>query len=163
MRRRLSLAMGAFLSLAAPKPAQALLCGTFLDPIIVSTTQLNFGSYDAASPAPTTANGTASIKCTLGIDLLPNFTVALSAGGAASFLPRTMSLGGSTLKYNVYSTSSYSASSIWGDSTSGTVVQSYSSVLALGTINFTAFGSVPAGQYVTQGSYSDTLTVTVSF
>lgn len=144
----------------APKPAEALLCGTILDPLSVSSTTLTFGNYLAASQS--TANHTVTVSCGLGLDLLPSFTVALSAGHATNFAPRKMAFGAKTLNYNVYTTSGFA--SVWGDASGGTVTQSYNgSILSLGSTTFTGYGRVPAGQYVAPGGYTDTLTVTVTF
>ncbi|HEY4274254.1 MAG TPA: spore coat U domain-containing protein [Rhizomicrobium sp.] len=152
----------ALILLAVPRPAHALLCGTILDPISVSATALAFGNYSAA--AQSTANNTVTISCgLLGIDLLPNFTVGLSAGRATVFSPRKMFFGTTnTLNYNIYTTPGFAT--IWGDGSSGTATQTFnSSLLSLGTINFTGYGRLPAGQFVAPGAYMDTLTVTVTF
>jgi spore coat protein U-like protein len=150
----------AVLLVLAPKPAQALLCGTVLDPISVSSTTLVFGNYLA--PSQSAANHTVTISCGLGLDLLPSFTVALSAGQAASFGPRKMSFGAALLNYNIYTTPGFAT--VWGDGSGATVTQSFNgSLLSLGSTTFTGYGRVPAGQYVAPGGYTDTLTVTVTF
>jgi len=162
MRLRATWWIGAVLTLGAPMPAHALLCGTFLDPMILSTTAIAFGNYDPSLPNPVMANGTLKVKCTIGADLLSNFTVALSTGSSNVFDPRQMKFGTSRLNYNIYTTGSFDT--IWGDTTSGTVIQSYSSVLSFGSISFTAFGVIPAHQYVTASdSYMDGVTVTVTY
>ena len=45
----------------------------------------------------------------------------------------------------------------------GILTNSFSDLLRLGTVNYTAYGKLPAGQYVTPGVYSDTLIVTVTY
>ncbi len=142
-------------------PAQALLCGTVLDPIRVSSTSVNFGAYLPTSPSALTANGTVTISCGLGLDLLPDFVVALSQGVGGGFLPRKMANGGSQLSYNLFTTPSFTT--VWGDGLSGTITEVFSSLLHLGSVNFTAFGRVPPGQFVARGAYSDTITVTVTY
>jgi spore coat protein U-like protein len=147
--------------LLLPLPAQAGLCGTFLDPMSVSGTTMGFGNYLPASASP--SNSTITVSCGLGIDLLPSFTVALSAGRSGSMITRTMVFGTQSLNYNIYTTIGYGT--VWGDGTGGSVTQSVNgSVLQLGNTNFTAFGLLPAGQYVAAGGpYLDTITVSVSF
>jgi len=145
----------------ATQPAHALLCGTGLDPIGVSVTPVNFGSYTPTSPLALTANGTIKISCGLGLDLLPDFAVALSQGGGGGFLPRRMANGTAHLAYNLYATPALL--DIWGDGLAGTVTETFSSLLHLGSVNFTVYGRVPAGQFVPSGTYSDTITVTVTY
>ena len=157
---RIRAAILPLLLVLAPRPAEALLCGTVLDPISVSSTTLIFGNYLAASQS--TANHTVTISCGLGLDLLPSFTVALSAGSSASFAPRRMAFGANMLDYNIYTTPGFT--SVWGDGSGGTLTQSFNgSLLSLGSTTFTGYGRVPAGQYVVPGGYNDTLTVTVTF
>ncbi len=146
--------------LLAPTPAFALLCGTVLDPMSVSATALNFGSYTPASASP--ASTTVTIACgLLGLDLLPNFTVSLSAGNAATPSGRYLNMSGNHLGYNIYTSTGYAT--VWGDGSDGSVTQSFNSVLSLGTISYTGYGRIPAGQYVAAGPYADTITVTVTY
>ena len=127
----------------------------------VTGTGVAFGAYDAATPTAATANGTVTIKCSSGLDIAPSFVVALSTGGSGGYSSRQMSLGAARLNYNIYTAGDYAT--IWGDGTSGTATQSYSSLLLFSTVNFNAFGRIPVSQYVTAGGYTDTITVTVTF
>lgn len=150
------------LAMLTPQLAHAATCGTGLDPIIVSATPTAFGTYSPGAGAPDTANGTVTIACTAPVtDTLPNFTVALDGGSAASFTPRQMSFASLHLNYNLYTSSAFTT--VWGDGTSGTVTQNYDSGSGLGTINLTAYGNLPSGQYAAPGNYADTITVTVSY
>lgn len=143
-------------------PAQAAqVCNNGANPIQASASSLSFGNYSAGASSPTDANGSVTVKCSKTGQILPNLTVALSAGGAGSFNPRKMSSGASKLNYNMYTTSTYTT--IWGDGTGGTATQSYAQSQNLNSVTFTNFGQVPASQFVTAGSYTDTITVTVTF
>jgi spore coat protein U-like protein len=150
---------------ALPRPAQALLtCGSgalFASAVTVSATALNFGNYTPASASY--ASATVRVECgLLGIDLLPGFTLSLTAqNGGGNPAARTMERSGVPLAYNVYTTSGYGA--VWGDGSNGSVTQSYGALLSLGGITYTAWGRLPAGQYVAAGAYSDWITVTVSY
>ena len=148
-----------FALLLMTRPASALLCGSFLDPIIVSATDLNFGVYVPSSAA--TANTTVTVACTIPIDLLTDFHVSLSAGNSLNSAARLMKKGSDPLGYNIYTDSGYTM--VWGDNSGGTVDRDYASILALGSVSFTGFGRLPQGQYVPAGAYSDHITVTVSF
>ena len=146
--------------LLAASPAHALLCGSILDPMTVSATALNFGNYIPTSAG--TANTSVKISCgLLGLDLLPNFTIALSAGNAATPSGRYLAMSGSHLDYNIYADPGFAK--IWGDGSGGSITQSFAGVLSLGTITFTGYGRIPAGQYVAAGPYTDAITVTVSY
>jgi spore coat protein U-like protein len=146
--------------LLAASPAHALLCGTILDPMSVSATALNFGNYIPTGAG--TANTSVKVSCgLLGLDLLPNFTVSLSAGNAATPSGRYLAMGGSHLNYNIYADPGFAT--VWGDGSGGSITQTFNSVLSLGNITFTGYGRIPAGQYVAAGSYADIITVTVSY
>lgn len=144
-------------------PAQALLCGSGLplaSNLSVSATALSFGSYSPA--AARFANATVRVECgLLGIDLLPGFTVSLTAQNSANPSARRMLRSGVPLNYNIYTDNNYAT--VWGDGSNASVTRGYNPILALGAVNFTAWGRLPAGQYVAAGSYSDVITVTVAF
>jgi spore coat protein U-like protein len=141
------------------RPAAALLCGSILDPITVSATSLDFGVYVPSSAA--TANTTVKVACTIPLDLLADFTISLSAGNAATPASRMLRHGGDQLGYNIFADAAYMA--VWGDGSAGSVTQGYNHLLALGSAQFTGFGRLPQGQFVAAGSYSDRITVTVTF
>jgi spore coat protein U-like protein len=146
--------------LLATSPAHALLCGTILDPMSVSATALNFGNYIPTGAS--FANTSVKISCgLLGLDLLPNFTVALSTGNAASPSGRYLAMSGSHLNYNIYTDPGFAT--VWGDGSSGSITQTFAGILSLGNITFTGYGRIPAGQYVAAGPYTDAITVTVSY
>jgi spore coat protein U-like protein len=136
-----------------PTSAQAL-CTSFG----VTATALNFDVYDPAAGAATAAAGTVTVQC--GIGLLPSFSVALSKGGG-TYAQRVMANGADALKYNLYADSMHMT--VWGDGTDGTVTQSLTGIITLGSTNYTVFGLVGAGQYPTPGTYSDSITVMVNF
>lgn len=143
-------------------PAQALLyCGGVLSSgVIVSATALSFGAYTPASPAQASANVT--VRCgALGVDLLPGFTVSLISANSPDPAVRYLNNGAARLNYNIYTGAAHTA--VWGDGTGGSVTQSYSGLLTLGTISFTGWGLVPGGQYVPAGGYGDVMTVLVAY
>ncbi len=146
--------------LLAAGPAHALLCGTILDPLSVSATALNFGNYIPTGAS--TANTSVKISCgLLGLDLLPNFSISLSAGNAPAPSGRYLAMSGSHLDYNIYADPGFAT--VWGDGGSGSITQTFAGVLSLGNITFTGYGRIPAGQYVAAGPYTDVVTVTVSY
>ncbi len=123
----------------------------------VSTTPLVFGSYAPLSGAQLTASGAASVNCLI---LGGTVQIALSSGGG-SFTPRTMlGPGGAKLKYNLYTSAAYTT--IWGDGTSGTATVALV-VPLLAPASATIYGLVPGAQDVPVGSYSSTVTATITF
>jgi spore coat protein U-like protein len=145
----------AVILLLAPNAAMA----ACIPSLSANASVVNFGVYDPGAAMSTRSTGTITLQCLIG--LLPSFTVALSTGGSNSFTTRTMTNGSSTLNYNLYVDSNRMM--IWGDGTGGTSTQSFGGLLSLGSINFTAYGRVPKGQYPAPGSFSDTITVTVIY
>src|SRR3569833_465091 len=126
-------------------PASALLCGTVLDPMTVSGTTLAFGNYFPNLGAANTT--TVSINCgLLGIDLLPAFTVSMVSGNSYNHTKRYMGTTSQKLNYNVYTT--LNGCAVWRDVTAGSVTQSFDGFLSIGTISFTVYCRVPAGQYI---------------
>jgi spore coat protein U-like protein len=126
----------------------------------VSATPLSFGNYNAASPTAATANATITVSCVNPGRDLPNFTVALSTGGAGGYAPRRLSSGANLLNYNIFTTAGFT--SVWGDGSGGSVIVSDPGG-AYSSVNFTAYGRIPVGQFVPAGSYTDTITVTVTY
>lgn len=129
---------------------------------INSAGNLAFGNYDPTSATNTTGSSSISVNCTKG-DV---YTIALNYGangGSAS--NRIMTDGaGNNLNYNLFTDSGYTK--VWnstcgagnncdggtGAGPGGANAQSYS-----------VYGQIVAGQNVPAGSYSDTITLTVTF
>jgi spore coat protein U-like protein len=153
-----------------PRPAQALNLCLLNCSCGVSTALVTFGSYDALSGSPVTAAGNVQVSCQLlsgSVAQVVAFNVGLSTGGSGAFGTRTMARvgGGGSLGYNLYSDGGMAT--IWGDGTGGTQQQGGVIVaLLVGTpvvANYPVYGKVPASQQVRGGSYSDTITVSMSF
>jgi len=162
MRHKVYPAVAALVALLCWRsPAFASGCTITGNAPTVTATDIDFMGYRASAISANTANGSVKIRCPLGVGLLPSFDVALSAGSAGGFLPRKMTLGSNALIYNIYTASDYAT--IWGDGNGGSVTQSFSAILSLGTITFTAYGIVPTGQFVPVGTYNDTIAVTVMY
>jgi spore coat protein U-like protein len=134
----------------------------------VSTTPVNFGSYDVLSSASLDSTGSVTVDCSVGVSPPnPPVDVLITIGQSAnsgSFNPRKMknATGRDLLNYNLYSDTTMV--SIWGDGTGGT------STVILSKVNknappvvTTVFGRIPGGQDVSAGPYSDVLTVTITW
>ncbi len=159
---RIKVTAGALVLACAATPAHALLAcgGLFSSAVSVSASALDFGNYTPSTDDFASAG--ISIKCgALGIDILPGFTISLTAMNGSDPAARYLNRSGAHLSYNIYTTSGYSR--VWGDGSNGSVTQSYSALLTLGNVNFTAWGKLPKGQYLATGAYTDTITVLVSY
>jgi len=160
-RKLWRLPLCAFLMLIAADRAAAATCNTGGNPPTVTATTLSFGNYNAATVAATTSNGTVTVRCVSASRTLPTFTIKLSQGSGASYAPRSMASGVNRLNYNIYTSNTYTT--VWGDGTGATVLQNYAAAALLNSKSFTAFGQIPANQYVRAGAYTDTITVTVTY
>lgn len=113
---------------------------------------LTFGSYDPFSSTDTDITGSVSLTC----DTETSVQLSLSAG-FGPFAARQMRNGNKTLFYNLFTDPS--RLSIWGDGSPGTSLVSFSGTAGSQTI----YGRIPARQNVSVGTYSDTITVTLTF
>jgi spore coat protein U-like protein len=119
----------------------------------ISANPLSFGNYTGALLDATT---NLSVKCT---NTAP-YTVGLNAGTStgATVTNRMMTgPGGALLNYSLYSNSSYTTN--WGNSTGSWV--SGSGTGAVQTL--TVYGQIPANQKRISGTYTDTVTATITY
>jgi len=158
---------------AAPQLAHASSTCNGNQTVTVSATGVAFGSYDVFTTTSTAGIGTVTVSANCqhngGQTYILTYSVALSSGSAGSFTPRLMNAGSAHLQYNLYTDTTLTT--IWGDGSSGTDTVSGS---ITGTCNgggnqcngqqtSTVYANIPAMQNVPSGSYSDTISVTVSF
>ena len=126
-----------------------------------------FGIYSPLNAAPTTSTGALRVTCNGSGTGSTNVTVnvTFSTGLSGSFATRKMFSGSNALNYNIYWSTQYAQ--VMGDGTGGSFAGSAGpfTVFAGGS-NFatgTMYGLIPAGQDVAPGSYSDLITVTVTY
>jgi spore coat protein U-like protein len=128
---------------------------------VVAATNLAFGPYDGS--APLTNSAPISVRCTNGTP----YDLLLSTGDSASYTQRLLSNGSNTLQYNLFTSSA--ASTIWGDGTTsstGKISGNGAGMSSSAAITHQVHGVLPnsaANQDAPVGSYSDTITVTVSY
>ncbi|MGD1107172.1 MAG: spore coat U domain-containing protein [Terracidiphilus sp.] len=126
---------------------------TVLKDCIVSATALGFGNYTGAV---NTNTSTITVTCTNST----TYTVGLGPGLAtgATVTTRQMQNGTALLNYGLYSDSAWTTN--WGN----TLATNWVSKTGTGAAqNITVYGQIPAAQYVTPGSYADTIAVTVTY
>ena len=124
----------------------------------VSSTSVNFGSYDVFAAGPTDSTGSVTYRCNGNTALV---WIALSRGQSSSFEARTMTKGVDELDYNLYRDAARTA--VWGDGSNGTQVAFDQAVPKATNVTLTIYGRIPAGQDVRAGTYSDTVSVVVNF
>lgn len=163
MKKKL-LGVGLGLGLFGLSPPAFALC-TILCSCLASTSSVAFGAYNPLSGSATSSTGNVAVSCGGVLGLLVPYDIALSAGGYGSYSARQMGSGVNRLNYNLYTSGTHAT--VWGDGSGSTQIVSGSvTILLLGgtTQNRTVFGRIPAGQTsVAPGSYSDTVTVTVTY
>ena len=124
----------------------------------ISATSVNFGNYNVFNGSDVDSTGTVTYRCNGSAH---NITVALTQGGSATFNPRKMQKGAEALNYNLFRDAS--RTTIWGDGTTGTSTYQIANPPNNSDVNLTVYGRVPAGQDVSAGAFSDTITAVVNF
>ncbi|MGA2649185.1 MAG: spore coat protein U domain-containing protein [Terracidiphilus sp.] len=120
----------------------------------ISATNMAFGTYTRTLVQSTS---TISVNCT---DLTP-YNVGLNAGVAtgATVTNRSMTGPGSALlKYQLFSNSGYTTN--WGNTVGTDTVAGTGNGA---TQPLTVYGQIPALELTAQGSYTDTITVTITY
>lgn len=126
---------------------------------VLSTCSLTGGSipFGTYTSAQLDQSGTMSVLCTNGVP----YTVALDAGagsGATISARKMTGSGGGTLNYSLYRETGRTSN--WGNTgTSDTVAGTGSGVAQTVTV----YGRIPAGQTPLVGSYTDTVTITLTY
>ncbi len=133
----------------------------------VSAGGIAFGVYNPLSAVADASTGTLRVTCSGSGTGSANVTVnlTLSTGLSGSYATRKMFSGANVLNYNIYWSTAYNQ--IMGDGSGGSFGGSAGPfVVPAGGTNFatgTMYGLIPASQDVAPGSYSDVITVTVTY
>jgi len=124
----------------------------------VSATDMVFGVYDPSAAANVNTS-TVTVTCTKATA----YDIGLNAGIATGATVTTRQMKHATLadliNYFLYSDSGRTTN--WGNTVGVDTVNVASATGA--AENHTVYGRVPTGQYVSAGSYADTITVTVTY
>jgi spore coat protein U-like protein len=146
-----AMGLAGLLWLLASAPANAAAVCT------LSSAGVAFGTF---SGSQVTASGTIDMNCTgSGTS---SFNLKLSTGAAGTYSPRHMTSGANNLNYNVYTDAAHTI--IWGDGTGGTSIYNPGSntLKPPQTFSIPIYGLLPAQASPASGSYTDTLTVTIT-
>jgi spore coat protein U-like protein len=120
----------------------------------VSTLGVTFGNYDVFSGLNNDITGTVNVNCVSST----SYSISLSSG-FGTYATRTMTSGTNLLAYNLYLDPT--RLTVWGDGSAGTGTVSGTGTGA--TVGSPVYGRIPAGQNAYVGSYTDIVTVTVTF
>ena len=142
-----ALALAVVVSLVSVAAVPAAVC-------TVSAAGFNFGTYNPKQPSPLDASAYISIACTAGTPYL------LGMDNGLNYLSpwRRERNGGNSLNYQLYLDSGRSL--VWG------MTPGSSMMPGTGTgspQNIPVYGRIPAFQEPPDGSYSDTVSVTVEY
>jgi spore coat protein U-like protein len=159
---RLSMVSGAVLAatpaLAETTSANLGVTATVTANCTVSTNPVAFGNVNTLAGTNVDATGDVTVRCTNGT----GWSAAANAGSGtgATLATRRMTAGANTLDYALYTDAA--RTSIWGDGSASSATVTNTGTGAGQT--FTIYGRVPSGQAaVRAGSYSDTVSVTVTY
>jgi spore coat protein U-like protein len=162
---RLALALAALAS--SPIADAATATGTFqvsatvVSACTVSGALLNFGnSLDPLSAAtPVDSTSALTVQCTNSTPYAVSLSAGANAGGATNFASRAIKHGSSTLGYQLYLDAS--RSTVWGDGTSSSSTQSGTG--SGSNQSLTIYGRLPSLSGAVPGTYTDTVTVTITY
>jgi spore coat protein U-like protein len=132
--------------------------------LVVGPNALDFGAYDPADAHNTTdldGSGTITVRCTRGSNALITLGQGANAAtGSNCTTPLRQMASGATerLRYFLYSDT---LDTVWGCDTSNDVPFVATNSSAATAIN--VYGTIPAGQNVAVGSYTDTVLVSITF
>jgi spore coat protein U-like protein len=159
-----------------PRAFLAACLSALLPPLAQAATTVNctasasgiaFGVYNPLGALTDASTGTLKVTCNGSGTGSANVTVnvTLSAGSSGSYATRKMFSGVNALNYNIYWSTAYNQ--IVGDGSGGSFAGSAGPfVVPAGGSNFatgTFYGLIPASQDVAPGTYSDVITVTVTY
>jgi spore coat protein U-like protein len=134
---------------------------TLLATCSATATPLAFSAYTPGGGAVAN-NSTINVKCTKNTP----FTVALNGGSTAggTVAQRLMAFGANTLQYNLYTSGAFTT--VFGDGSGASKTEAGTGAGIATASAFTVFGQLPdnaTNQAAVPGSYTDTITVTVTY
>jgi len=125
--------------------------------LIASINGVSFGQYDVFTSSSNT-NGVGSLTVNCNGGGASTFVTSLSTGQSNTYSMRVMKSGGNSLNYNLYTSAARTV--VWGNGTGGSNVIS---TLRSNNTALSIFGEIPAEQDPGVGTYTDSITATVSF
>lgn len=126
----------------------------------VSGSTLAFGSaINPIGTVPVDATATLTIECTAATPFSVALSAGTNAGGITNFSQRKLKNGSYTLGYQLYVDAG--RTSVWGDGTNSSTT--YGGNGTGGVLSVTIYGRLPTLTGTVPGTYTDTVTVTVTY
>jgi spore coat protein U-like protein len=123
----------------------------------ISTTPVNFGTYNVFATSATDSTATITYNCNGGARFI---LITISRGDSPTFA-RHMTKGTEQLPYNLYRNATRTI--VWGDGTGGSSLYLDTDPPNHQNISVPVYGRVRPGQDVSAGAYTDTVTVTINY
>jgi len=142
-------------AVAATATATISVTATVIATCNVTGGTLAFGSYDVLSATPKDASLAITASCAKGTTATIGLDLGLHASGA---IRRMADSTDQHMTYELYSDAG--RTTVWGNS--GTDLVTYTAT-TYAPNNFTVYGRIPALQNIATNTYSDSITVTVTF
>jgi len=122
----------------------------------ISALPLVFSTYDQLGNMPAYGQTSLAVTCTVGTA----YNVGLNAGTGtgATVTTRKMTSGINRLNYSLYQDSGYTV--VWGNTVGSNTV---SGTFVFGQPPLQVYGRIPIGQALPGGTYTDTITVTITY
>ena len=153
MKRRLG-GSALLLAMGLASRAEAANCA------ITEVNAVAFGAYNPFSGASGTATGWITYQCSL-FAILDRVTIDLSTGSSGQYAPwRTLMSGTRALNYNLYLDAALTQ--VWGNG-SGSTFRYGPQILPILETRVYVYGYIPPSQNAWQGSYTDTIVITMNF
>ncbi len=147
--------------MAATSTGTFQVSATVVSACTVSGSLLNFGaSLDPlAAATPVDSTSSLSVHCTNTTPYTVSLSAGGNAGGASNFANRAIRSGSNTLGYQLYLDSG--RSTVWGDGTSSSSTQAGTGSGSSQAL--TIYGRLPTLNGAVPGTYTDTVTVTITY
>jgi spore coat protein U-like protein len=124
----------------------------------VSASDLDFGAYASNQPAPVQGQTTIQLQCSSGTVAEISLDAGSGPGGNTNRRRMEQDRGSDRLDYGLFQDPGRTVN--WGDRSGRDTLE----VEATGAVQaIPVYGQIPGGQRVRDGTYSDTITVTVFY
>jgi spore coat protein U domain-containing protein, fimbrial subunit CupE1/2/3/6 len=120
---------------------------------------LTFGAYSQGSVTPVEASTTLQLRCAPGVRFILSANDGAAPGAQSRQMTSASSHQDAALRYNLYTDSDFQQ--VWSSAGRGPVQGTGGGADSPQTV--TVFGRIPAGQTPPLGSYTDAVTVTLTF
>ena len=126
----------------------------------VSGSTLSFGTtINPIGAVPIDASSTLTVECTNSTTFTLSLNAGINAGGFTNFSQRKLKNGSYTLSYQLYTDSG--RTTVWGDGTGGSSTYGGTGTGNLQTVYL--YGRLPTLTGAVPGTYTDTVTVTITY